>query len=63
MDMRRGRKISAAGHQSDPLERIIYRDGEVIARRHIFAGENDIAKERGLCRAPPRPVSTILEPV
>src|ERR1700745_1512340 len=43
VDMRRSRQIFTAGHESNSLDRIVYSDGEVIARRHVLACENDIA--------------------
>src|SRR6266481_3535453 len=63
MDVRRLNQIGPAGHQGHPLERVIDGDGQMIARRHVLAGENDIAKRRRIRRLPARPVRAVLEPV
>ena len=63
MDVRRLNQIGAAGHQGHPLERVIDGDGQMIACRHVLAGENDIAERRGICQMPARPVGAFLEPV
>ena len=59
MDVCRRRQIRTAGHQGDSLDRIIDGNGEVIACRHVFAGENDIAKGRGFRQVPSRPVLAV----
>ena len=53
MDMRRGEQIDAARHQRHPLQRVIDRDREMIAGRHLLARQHDIAKRGGIRRDAP----------
>src|SRR5260370_40070969 len=55
MDMRRHRQILAAGHQAYPLDRVIYGDRKVVARRYLLAGEHYIAEYSGLRSLPAFP--------
>ena len=48
--MRRGEQIDAARHQGHALQRVVDRDREVIARRHLLAGQHDIAERRRIGR-------------
>ena len=43
VDVRRAEQILTARHQIHALHRIVERHREMIARRHLLAGENDIA--------------------
>jgi hypothetical protein len=61
VDKRRRREIFATGHQGHPLKRVVDGDSEVIARRHVLAGENDIAERRRIRQLPMRPVFFILD--
>jgi hypothetical protein len=63
MDMRGRRQIRAAGHQSHPLDRIIDRNRQVVARWHIFAGEYNVAERSRICQLPARPLPFLLDPV
>ena len=47
MDMCRLGQIFAAGHQAHSLDCVVDRDGEMIARRHLFASENHVAEQSG----------------
>ena len=63
MDVRRLNQIGPAGHQGHLLDRVIDGDGQMIARRHVLAGENDIAERRRIRQLAARPVGAVLEPV
>ncbi len=53
VDVGRGEQIGAARHQRDALQRVIDGDREVIARRHLLAGQHDVAQRRRIGLDPP----------
>jgi len=63
VDMRRRRQISAAGHERNPLDRVVGGKGQVIARRHVLAGEHDIIERSGIRQLPMRPVFFLVDPL
>jgi hypothetical protein len=52
VDMNGRRQICAAGHHSQSLDRIVDRNRQVIARRHILPGEHDIPKRSRIRQLP-----------
>ena len=62
MDMRRRRQIFTTRDQSHPLDRVVDGNGQVIARRHVLTGENNIAERSGIRQLQVRPVLFFLDP-
>ena len=48
--MRRGEEIGAARDERDALRRVVHGDGEVIARRRVFPGKDDVAERQRIGR-------------
>ena len=45
VDVGRGEEVRAAGHQRDALGGIVDRHRQMIAGRHVLAGEHDVAED------------------